>query len=264
MSIFEGLEKFGLGHLKNTPLEVEKPAEGAAAASQKKEINPKDFIFEKIYDCPVCDKQFKAFTVKNSKLKLESINDNLRPIYSPIDPLFYDAIVCTNCGYSALKQNFTSITERQADIILKTIKPNFKPVFYPELMDVDMAIECYKLALVNSAVKRAKESEKGFICMKISWLYEIKGDVENELMFVKQAYDSFNSAFSSETPPMFGLDENTLIYLLSMFAFKLKNLDDSLRLLPKVITSKTVTPRLKDRAIDLKDRILAEKAKAAK
>ncbi|MBR2057863.1 MAG: DUF2225 domain-containing protein, partial [Fibrobacter sp.] len=37
--------------------------------------------------------------------------------------------------------------------------------------DYDTSIERYKLALYNSMVKRAKISEKSYICLKIAWLY---------------------------------------------------------------------------------------------
>ena len=39
----------------------------------------------------------------------------------------------------------------------------------------EKAIERYKLALYNTLVKKGKNSEKAYECLKISWLY--RGDV---------------------------------------------------------------------------------------
>lgn len=258
LSIFEGLEKFGLDHLKEMKLETSKDSQ--AEALKKKQINIKDYIFEKTFDCPVCYKQFKANVVRSSKLKLDKIDEDLCPTYVNIEPLCYEAIVCINCGYSGLKQNFSSITERQGEFILSTITPRFKPVIYPDEITIDMAIERFKLVLVNSLVKRAKDSEKGYICLKISWLYKMKQDKKNELIFTKEAYNALMAALTSEVPPLFGLDENTVLYLLAISCYKLSNYDEALRLLPKIILSKSISPRLKDRAIDLKDKIMAEKS----
>ncbi len=260
MSIFDGLEKFGLAHLKNSKVVTEKPEAEHLDKIEKPEktYDIKEYVFLKEYECPACQKPFKAYTIKASKLKLVSIDDDLYPCYSNIEPLFYDAIICPSCGYSALKQNFSSLTERQADFILENITPSFKSVEYPEMMTVDLAIDAYKLVLVNALVKKAKNSEKAYICLKLSWLYKLKDDKENELNIIKEAYDSFKAAIALENPPFFGLDENTVLYLTSRLCYKLGHYEEALKILPKVITNKTVNPRLKDRALTLKDLLLKE------
>jgi len=218
-------------------------------------------IFEKSFDCPVCERQFKAYTTKTT-VKLEGVDDDLMPTYSPVDPLLYDALVCPNCGYSALRANFSSITERQAELIQAEITPSFKHTPNPMIMNIDAAVADYKMALLNCIVKKGKLNEKGFICMKISWLYKRKGDTKNELAFVKQAYDSFTAAFSKESLPFCGLDENTVNYVLARFSMKLGLLDESMRLISRLITSSSISPRLKERAIDMKEtlRTMIEKA----
>jgi uncharacterized protein (DUF2225 family) len=250
-SIFDGLEAFGLEGLKGMSLE-EKKSEEEKKAKEKEQLNLLDYIFEKNFDCRVCGKPFKAHTVK-SKVKLEGIDEDLMPTYSPIDPILYDVLICPHCGYSALRSTFSSINERQSEYILETITPKFKHKPHPAIMDLDTAIADYKLALINCLVKKGKSNEKGFICMKISWLYKKKGDAENELLFVKQAYESFTEAFSRESFPFCGLDENTVSYIMARFSMKLGLYDDAMRLISRLIVSPGLTPRLKERTLDMKE-----------
>ncbi|MCL2874284.1 MAG: DUF2225 domain-containing protein [Defluviitaleaceae bacterium] len=214
------------------------------------------FVFEKSFECPVCDKPFKAYSTK-TKVKLESVDDDLMPTYTPVDPLLYDALICPSCGYCALRSNFASINDRQAELILAEITPKYKHRPHPPIMSIDGAIADYKMALLNCVTKNGKLNEKGYICMKLSWLYKRKGDIKNELAFVKQAYENFTEAFSKESLPFCGLDENTVNYLLARFTMKLGLPEDSMRFISRIITSQTINPRLKERAIDMKETLRA-------
>ena len=72
---------------------------------------------------------------------------------------------------------------------------------------------------------------------------------------LKNAYEGFLKAISSETFPMAGMDENTLHYLLADLARRLGKNEDALRLLSIVITSRSASSRMKDEALRLKDMI---------
>ncbi len=240
---------------KDKPLDLWSKAD---AGKTGKEFDITDYVFEKGYECPVCLKQFKANTVKSGKLKLESVDYDLRPIFTPIEPLLYEVIICNHCGYSAIKQNFLQITDRQGEFILKTITPEFKPVNYPMHMELTMGIESFKLALLNTIVKKGKDGEKGYICLKLGWLYRIQGDKERELAFLHQAYEGLTSALPRERTPICGLDENTIIYLLATFCYRLGKFDEGLRHLGRLIVNRTASPRIKERARDLKDMIVEQ------
>ena len=72
---------------------------------------------------------------------------------------------------------------------------------------------------------------------------------------LKNAYEGFLKAISSETFPIAGMDENTLQYLLADLARRLGKNEDALRLLSMVITSRSASSRMKDEALKLKDMI---------
>ncbi len=258
--IFDGLEKFGLGEYKKVELfEPDKKATDKGVNVAEKQFNIKDCIYTKEFVCPVCGKTFGSNIIRTGKVKLENIEYDLRPIYSPIEPLFYDNIVCVKCGYSTVKQMFANIRDSQIDLILNQLTPKFTPITYPDELTIDMAIERYKLTLLNTYIKKGKNGEKAYVCMKLCWLFRIKGDKESELLFAKHTRDGFIKAFSTEVCPIMGLEENTVIYIIAAFSRTLKEYEDSLRFLGRVIVSKTASSRLKDRARDLRDEINAIK-----
>ena len=70
--LLSGLEQFGLGNLKNMNLydePVKKTDENggkAATAAAAPVMQEQDYLFDKAYSCPICDKEFKARTDRKS------------------------------------------------------------------------------------------------------------------------------------------------------------------------------------------------------
>ena len=276
--ILPGLEKLGLGNLTEASLYDEskknEKGEGEKAAPV---IQEQDFLFEKAQQCPVCDNEFKAKTVKIGRAKLKGTDMDLRPKYESIDLLKYDVIVCPKCGYAALSRYFKYMTGAQAKLIKQNITPNYKGNTHTgEVISYEEALERYQLTLANAIVKRARASEKAYICLKSAWLirgygesldenaadYKTKKDEldaqENE--YLQNALEGFLAARQSETFPMCGMDEQTVDYLISVMAIRFEQYDVASKLIGSIITSTAASPRMKDKARDLKE-ILVQKIK---
>lgn len=273
--LLSGLEQFGLKNLEDmnlyeTPKSEEKGnGEGKAAPT----VQEQDFLFDKSVTCPICDKEFKARTVKIGKAKLAGSDLDLRPKYEQIDLLKYDVIMCPNCGYAALSRFFKFLTSPQAKSIQQAISASFKPqTETKEIYTYDEALERYKLTLANAIVKQARPSEKAYICLKTAWLIRGKGEhldkelpdydeqmkqieaEENE--FLKNAFDGFLAARQTESFPMCGMDEPTVDYLIAVLAMRFEQYDVSSRLITGIITSNTANPRMKDKARDVKEMLM--------
>lgn len=282
--LLSGLDHFGLGKLEGMTLfeaPKEKEAEGKAAAPVMQE---QDFIFDKTYTCPVCDKEFKEKTVKVGKAKLTGSDRDMRPRYEQIDMLKYDVIMCPHCGYTSLSRYFKFLTGPQLKKIKENICANFKPApkTDKETYSYEDALERYKMALVNAIVKQTKASEKAYICLKTGWLLRGQGEhldkeaadyqtkkadidaQENE--FLKNAFDGFLAARQSEGFPMCGMDECTVDYLIAVLAMRFGQYDVSSKLIAGVIVSPAANPRMKERARDVKEELVKKikEKKAAK
>ena len=284
MNLLAGLEKFGI---KADEVDITKEAEkkNAKKAAPKKAapkaLTEEELLLGKEYTCPVCDQKFKTLLVKTGKAKKIGQEFDLRPRHEGIDTIKYDVVACPSCGYAAMTKTFEPLSNTQIKWIREQVGENFKP--QPRAVDrttytYDEAIDRYKLALVSAMVKRAKLSEKAYICLKISWLQRTylkelpegtpeelaaKNAMKEEMLqFYQQAYEGFTQCMSKETPPFYGMDSNTLEFMLANMAIYFKDYDTALKLVSRLITSPNTAGRVKDKCLQLKEQIMAAKKKA--
>ncbi|MCL1988750.1 MAG: DUF2225 domain-containing protein [Firmicutes bacterium] len=260
--IFSGLDKFGLSEIINkieintifydlgklkTP-EVQ-PAEPAPVAN----FAAKDYLYIKKMTCPICKKEAIATGVRETRVRMEQVEIDLHVKSKPLDPIFYDIVICDSCGYTTTKPLFSEpVKEIQMKLVLQNITPVFKKVEYPQLLTIDMAIERYKLALLNTIIRQTSSGEKAYFCMKLAWLLRVKGDIANRNNFAKLAISAFNMALANESLPIMALSGDTIFYVMAAFYSFLEDYDESLKLLSTVVVSKTASDKLKDHARDLK------------
>lgn len=279
-SLFSGLDAFGLGKLENMQVygsdEGNENGTNAKGKEEKPKVTEADLLFDKTFQCPVCDKEFKSKTVKTGKVKLISADTDLRPKYQLVDSLKYDAIVCPHCGYGALNRFFNYMMSSQAKSIRENISKNFKGIKEEgEIYTYDEAIARHKLALVNTIVKKGKTSERAYTCLKIAWL--LRGKMENlpgdtthvekvkqelkkeERELIQNAYEGFVAAFSKEAFPMCGMDENTTTYLVADLARRCGKYEEASRWISKVLIARDANERIKTKAREIKDLIKEEK-----
>ena len=271
--IFSGLEKLGLGKLEKVEVfeDASKKEEEAKEGKRKSTaVSEADFLFEKTYVCPVCDKEFHSKKIRTGKVKLLAADTDLRPKYQYVDCLKYDAVVCPHCGYAALDRFFKFMMPAQARLIRENISTNFKGLPATEnIYTYDDAIERHQLALLNTVIKKAKESERAYTCLKMAWIYRGKAEslpedtpdrkeqiqeLQNqEKELLENAYTGFEAAFSKESFPMCGMDEITVSYLLAELARRIGRYEESSRWISRVLISREANERIKNRAREIKE-----------
>lgn len=276
MGILSGLGGLGLGGLEGMDIfEDEEKKAAKQAAAEPAKVEEKDLIYDKLFTCPVCDSEFPAKIMKSGKAKLLGTDSDLRARYEGIDALKYDVEMCPNCGYAALSRYFSGLSSAQIKLIQEKVSKNVHiNVYNGDTYSYEQAMERYKLALVCAVVKRAKASEKAYICLKSGWLVRGyreslqesgKGDEKllaalagQEDEYLQNAYKGFVEARQSESFPMCGMDEITVDYLLAVLAARFKKFDIASRLVASILSSPSANARMKDKARDLKDDILQQ------
>ena len=263
MSLFSGLDQFGLGKLEKMDVfEDESKKNSAQGKPAEQKITEEDLLFDKTYTCPVCDSEFHSKMVRTGKVKLLSADTDLRPKYQLVDSLKYD--------YAALSRFFKFMMPAQAKLIRENISKNFsglKPT--GNIYTYDDAIARHQLALANAVVKKAKASEKAYTCLKMAWLYRGKAETlpketpdydkqikelhAEETELLANAYEGFMSAFSKESFPMCGMDEITMTYLIADLARRIGKYEESSRWISRVLTSRAANERIKNKARDIKE-----------
>lgn len=279
MGIFAGLKELGLGDLENSELfgEEEKAEQQVAEPAQPEET---DYIYDKSFTCPVCDTQFTSRVMKTGKAKLVSMDLDLRPRYVGIDATKYDVELCPHCKYAALTRYFTAMTSGQIHLIKEQISDKVKLQPHSEdYYTYEEAMERYKIALVCAMVKKAKNSEKAYICLKSAWLlrgYAEELESKRQLLpqqreelgrqeqeYLQNAFKGFVEAQKSERYPMCGMDEYTMDYLTAALAYEIGELDTASQYVSRLLAS-MANNRVKDKARDLKELIVAKRKETGK
>nr|WP_297705622.1 DUF2225 domain-containing protein [uncultured Butyrivibrio sp.] len=278
--IFSGLEKLGLGNigkgdLFEDPKKKETPVKKEEPKKKLQLVNEEDYLYDKKYKCPVCDSEFDAKTVRTGKVRMKNVDIDLRPDYDELDMTKYDVIACPDCGYAALGRYFPTLNKYQIDDIRIKICMNYKKLDYKEpTYSYEHARNLYQLALANAMVKKAKNSEKAYICLKTAWV--IRGETQRldpaeagyeekkaandaqEKELLSNALNGFVMARQSEEFPIAGMDASTLDYLVAALAVETEQYDIASKMISELLTSRVANSRIKDKARLLKE-MMADK-----
>ena len=209
---------------------------------------------------------------------MKAVDIDLRPDYNEVDQTKYDVIACPECGYAALGRYFNTLNKYQIEDIRVKICMNYRKIEYKEpTYSYEHAKNLYQLALANSVVKKAKNSEKAYICLKTAWV--IRGETqrldsadpdyekkkkendEQEKELLTNALNGFVMARQSEEFPIAGMDSTTLDYLIGALAMETEQYDVAGKMISEILTSRVANSRIKDKARLLKDMLVEKTGK---
>lgn len=272
MSIFSGLESLGLGGLENVNIygedKANKSGENGEGKEEKEEIREEDYILQKTFECPVCDAEFKQSVIRHNKIRNYGHDLDLRPRNEGVDTLKYDVVVCNHCGYASMIKFHGPLPKVYRKLLQENIMSRFKPMpIGNEVITYEEAVTRYKLAMMNAVVRQAKDSEKAFIALKLSWIYrgmretmpEDEEDYENkkEMLMAQErenqkiALEGFSKAMTTETPPYAGMNDETLDYLLAVLNMEAGEYAKSKRILSGILSSTKATKVQRSQAEDV-------------
>lgn len=202
-------------------------------------------LYNKQIICPVCNKAFNTTRTKMGKTKISDRDTDFCVYYENINPLFYDAIVCTNCGYSAISDKFDTITDKEKELIKENISKRWNNKDYSGERTVEEALECLKLVLINLKIRSAKSSEIARACLRIAWLYRMMNQPQKEIEFMTYAVEGYMEAFNKERFPLDKLDEPTTMYLIGELHRRTGNNKDAVQWFNKVVNSQAARANAK-------------------
>lgn len=252
--IFSSLKCLGLNYEDNIELYAKKEDKYDEGTKDRKEtkIDINTLLYDKKVTCPVCLKTFTCRVVKCYVPKVKSKDTDAFIRYEGVNPYFYEVLVCPTCGYAALKSDFPKIESYKREVILIKIGNKWKGKEYPQIYDEEIAIERYKLALLNAVLGEFKDSTKAVLCLKIAWMYRLLEKQEDEKEFLERALQGFLIAYESERTPIYGLSSYSLEYLIGELCRRIGDYTNAKLWLGKVILG-MADQKLKDKARDMRD-----------
>lgn len=218
------------------------------------ENDVRNYLFDKTVTCPVCNYTFRTPCVKAKTSRIDSKDSDFFIRYTPkVNPYFYDVWMCNSCGYTALKSDFDNLKNFRKELVKSNITPKWTPKNYPYVFNEKIAIERYKLALLNAILTSSDESTKAMISLKIAWMFRLLNDNHSEMSFLKQSVQGFINTYESEILPCYGLQRDSLTYLIGELYRRIEEDDNALIWLSKAIVYTNSSTKIKDMARNAKN-----------
>ncbi len=281
-NLLSGLGKFGLdeevgNNLFENQSGTKKQSTEDSVTKEIVKSKEEALLLLKVVRCPLCDGTFRTIQVKSGRAKRKDSDLDLRPRFEHIDTNKYDVASCPKCGFTAMHRYFGPLSSLQTKLVKEGVCDKFKSPPTQEITELktytyDESIELFKIALYTTVIKKGAISEKAYECLKIAWLLrgkieELAQDKEKNkeaiveaqkeyVTFYNQAFEGFVKAMASENYPMCGMDQNTVDLLIAAIAFNLGKYEVSSRYVSGLLVSRTASSNIKNRAYDLKEKII--------
>lgn len=194
-------------------------------------------VYNSEIECPVCGKSTIITKVRSKFVKLVSQDEDFCPHYQTINPVFYEAWVCSQCGYAAHSSVFPDISIHDQKCVLQIITPKWTCRSFCGERDVHQALDAFKIVLYNLMVREASSYEFGKVCLRIAWLYRYMEQEDEECRFLKFAHDYYKKAFTSEHTPGDKLDQYSCMYIVGELARRLKNYEEAISWFGRLISA---------------------------
>ena len=150
------------------------------------------------YTCPFCQKETNSLVVRPQYLEVvENIDDDMCIQYGLVDPNYYKVIVCTHCKFAFTEESPQKISTENKQQIKQHLSIIRYDKDYSGIRSIEDAITTYLLAITCQTLAGSSNSLFGTLNLKLSCIYKLKGDLDNEEVCLKQALHYLKRAFSS-------------------------------------------------------------------
>lgn len=195
-------------------------------------------IYNSHIECPVCNNNIEYTKIRSKTIRLLKQDSDFCPYYEGENPLFYEAIICSECGYGAHITNFQNINKYERARVKEKITKKWTKRNFSGHRDIEKALEAFKIVLLNLNDMKAPKSEMAKICMRLAWLYRYKNEEKTEKKFMEHALNNYMDAYSQEDLTAEGkLDQYTCLYIIGELCKRLGHYEESVQWLSRLIMS---------------------------
>lgn len=193
-------------------------------------------VYNSKIECPVCNSEIEYTKVRSKIIRLIKQDSDFCPHYDGENPLFYEAVICPECGYGAHITSFSNINRYEKEKVRNSITKKWHKRCFTGHRTFDDALEAFKIVLLNLNNMDGQKSEIAKICMRIAWIYRYKEEPANEKIYLNYALTNYKEAYSQEDLTEEGkLDEYTCLYIIGELSKRLELYEESTQWLSRLI-----------------------------
>jgi uncharacterized protein (DUF2225 family) len=236
--------------------------------NQKAKKEDQYYLYDKEIECPVCSNKMKIKKIRNSRLRIENIREDLRPIYKNFNLYNYSVLSCPKCLFTARRNDFYNFSKARK----KKIKNNFKrlvkdqlgndfQINYSDPREINQVIDAHYLALKLYDYADFYADKKSFLWRQLSWIYEDLGETKLTEKASIKALKNLEEFYFKEDANSTKNESDKISLLLAVLYYKHNQIKKALPLLDDLIRDNRVSLRQRNKAKDLFLKIREENKK---
>ena len=254
---------------KKAAAEIKTPADfylkGHRSYHKRAKKGDEYYLYEKEIECPVCSHKMKIKKIRNSRLRIEDIREDLRPLYKNFKLYNYSILSCSNCFFTARRKDFYDFSKKRKKKINNSFKSlvkaelgkNFK-IEYDEPRNINQVLDAHYLALKLYNYTDFYTDKKAFLWRELSWIYEdLNENKLSEKASLNALADLEKFYFRDDTKSS-KKESNNISLLLAVLYYKHQQIQKALPLLDDLIRDNRISLRQRNKAKDLFLKIRAE------
>lgn len=230
--------------------------------NQKTKKEDEYYLYDKEIECPVCSQKLEIKKIRNSRLRIQNIREDLRPNYKNFNLYNYSILSCPNCLFTARRKDFKDFSKKKRKKIKNGFKKMIKNKFgtelgndfkveYDKIRTIDQVLDAHYLALKLYNYIDFYADKKAFLWREISWIYEDLGEEKLANKASLEALSYLEEFYFKEDTRSSKKESDNITLLLAVLYYKHNQKDKALPLLDDLIRDKKVNLRQKKKAKDL-------------
>lgn len=187
-------------------------------------------LFDRKYQCPICDNPFTSKQVKTSAIRAKERRKDFHTIFNGENPTFYGIICCPACGYAKFESDFKQpVTQKQKDTVKELISKNWKHQDFTGPRDLNQTIKVHLIALINYNLLNEKQAIIGKLLLRLAWFYDELGTSDECKKYSELALNTFIKSYELEKREEEDEKELEVIYLIGELNRQLGNYKEAIR-----------------------------------
>lgn len=210
-----------------------------------------EILYDKKYTCPICGNAFASKKMKSAACRVDRRDEDFCVVYKLDNPMHYEIIVCSHCGYAASENSFDNLSATEKKQIMTMLAGKVVNRSFCGERTINDALDSFKLALFIAKQREAKRSTIAGLALKLAWIYrEMKCDKEEG--FLDYALQNYMEAYNTEELPLGNLDGISVQYLIGELSRRLGKYEEAIFWFNKAITNpeRRSNPRIEKLARD--------------
>ena len=198
-------------------------------------MEPISALYTSKTQCPVCETQIEFTKVRMKAARLLHQDTDFCPHYEGENPIFYEAVICSECGYGSHISTFEIINKYEKAKVREKITSKWNKRSFLGERNIDHAIEAYKIVYLNLYEREAPKSEIAKICHRLAWLYRYQDENELEKKYLEHALTQYKIAYHDEDLTRGRLDEYTCLFIIGELCMRLGIYEESTQWFSRLI-----------------------------